>query len=245
MAGYILKNGIYQTPDSGFDRVFDLIFSPQSKTTTSYKFVLLSAILNNIFNADDQLRLPLRTIFHHFAEAFWNLSIRQGLSQIGSGRQTAIRKALEDHRDKYDIARDVAFENIPRKDEVVQQVLKKGRRYVLGALFGDSDGSLYSFSSDWDYIQLNPDFYDYARYHRLAIIDRNNYTWARYLEAANPGCGQILTYLDFANKRQNLSIYRSVLQEYRDTCFYCGASRTRTWEVDHFVPCPFVIANGL
>ena len=242
MPGYILKNGIYQTPESGFDRVFDLIFSPQSKTTTSYKFVLLSAILNNIFNADAQLRLPLRTLFDHFAEAFWNLSIRQGLYQIGSGRQTAIRKVLETHRLTHGIAKDVAFENIPNRDAVVDKVLKEGRRYVLGALFGDSDGSLYSFSKDWDYIQLNPDFYDYARFHRLAIMDRNNYAWARYLEAANPAsqCGHILTHLDFANKRQNLTIYRSVLQAYRDTCFYCGASRTRTWEVDHFVPWSFV-----
>ena len=150
---------------------------------------------------------------------------------------------------KYAITAESPFESISdeAKIEVCKRVKSKCKVNVVGALFGDTKGLFYSFSRKEEWLQINPQMYQFICKHKLVIEKLNYYEWAKYLEKINDDLvmDHLLTKIDKSSERENLSIYRRILFEEfeNESCFYCGKKLSNDGQkvhVDHFVPRAFI-----
>lgn len=90
--------------------------------------------------------------------------------------------------------------------------------------------------------------FSYAEKNTIFPFEKQNYyEWIKYLEKANleEDSYALANKLDVSTERQNLSSYRDVLVEFKQTrCFYCGHelkdASDSAGPVDHFIPWSFV-----
>ena len=254
-AGYDLVEGRYDNrilSDDEMWSVFSNLFSSRSKNSSSYKFGFLKAIMDNLYNVDENLILTFDQLFGTFTEVYWNLVLKHGIRQqpvIERSNGTYLEQALNLTVMKYGITAEIPFESISdeAKIEACKRIKSKCKINVVGALFGDTKGLLYSFSRKEEWLQINPQMYQFICKHKLAIEKLNYYEWAKYLEKINDDSvmDHLLTKIDKSSERENLSIYRRILfEEFENVnCFYCDKKLSNNGQkvhVDHFVPRAFI-----
>ncbi len=255
MQGYNLAEGRYENRTLSEDEMwsaFSNLFSAHSKNSSSYKFGFLKSIMDNLYNVDANLTLAFDRLFGTFAEVYWNLVLKHGIRQqpvSERSKGTYLEQVLNVTAARYAIMPNVPFESISdeAKLEVCKKIKNKCKTNVVGALFGDTKGLFYSFSKKEEWIQINPQMYEFVCKHKLAIEKLNYYEWARYLERINDDAvmDHLLTKIDKSSERENLSVYRRILFEEfeNETCFYCGRKLSNDGQkvhVDHFVPRTFI-----
>ncbi len=255
VAGYDLAEGRYENRTLSDDEMwsaFSNLFSSHSKNSSSYKFGFLKSIMDNLYNVDQNLTLTFDQLFGTFTEVYWNLVLKHGIRQQPVSRRsngTYLEQALNVTTAKYTIAANIPFESISdeAKMEVCKKVKSKCKINVVGALFGDTKGLFYSFSRKEEWLQINPQMYEFVCKHKLAIEKLNYYEWAKYLEKINDDSvmDHLLTKIDKSSEREDLSIYRRILFEEfeNEKCFYCGKKLSNNGQkvhVDHFVPRAFI-----
>lgn len=255
MPGYDLTSGQYENRTLSDDEMwsaFSNLFSSHSKNSSSYKFGFLKAIMDNLYNVDQNLTLTFDQLFGTFTEVYWNLVLKYGIRQQPVSERsngTYLEQALNETVARYAIAVNIPFESISdeAKIEVCKKVKSKCKINVVGALFGDTKGLFYSFSRKEEWLQINPQMYEFVCKHKLAIEKLNYYEWAKYLEKINDDSvmNHLLTKLDQSSERENLSAYRRILFEEfeQKSCFYCGKELSNDGQkvhVDHFVPRAFI-----
>ena len=84
MAGYDLAEGRYENRTLSDDEMwsaFSNLFSSRSKNSSSYKFGFLKAIMDNLYNVDENLSLTFDQLFETFTEVYWNLVLKHGIRQ--------------------------------------------------------------------------------------------------------------------------------------------------------------------
>ena len=183
MAGYDLVEGRYENRTLSDDEmwsVFSNLFSSRSKNSSSYKFGFLKAIMDNLYNVDQDLMLTFDQLFGTFTEVYWNLVLKHGIRQqpaYEGSKGTYLEQALKVTATNYFIAADVPFENISdeAKIEVCKKVKSKCKINVVGALYGDTKGLFYSFSRSGEWLKINPQMYEFVCKHKLAIEKLNYY----------------------------------------------------------------------
>lgn len=255
MAGYYLAEGIYENRTLSDDEMwsaFSNMFSSQSKNSSSYKFGFLKAIMDNLYNVDQNLKLTFDQLFGTFTEVYWNLVLKYGIRQQPVSQRsngTYLEQVLNETATRYSMTADITFESISdgAKITVCKKVKSKCKLNVVGALFADTKGLFYSFSRREEWLQINPQMYEFICKHKLAIEKLNYYEWAKYLEKINDDSvmDHLLTKIDWSSKRENLSAYRRLLfEEFENKyCFYCNKKLSNNGQkvhVDHFVPRSFI-----
>ena len=255
MAGYNLAQGQYENRTLSEDEMwsaFSNLFSSHSKNSSSYKFGFLKAIMDNLYNVDQKLTLTFDQLFCTFTEIYWNLVLKYGIRQQPVSKYsngTYLEQMLNATAARYTITTDIPFESISDKAkvEVCRKIKKKCKINVVGALFQDTKGLFYSFSRKEEWLQINPQMYEFVCKHKLAIEKLNYYEWAKYLEKINDDSvmDHLLTKIDKSSERENLSVYRRILfEEFENTtCFYCGKKLSNDGHkihVDHFIPRTFI-----
>ncbi|MDO4976739.1 MAG: hypothetical protein Q4E53_05695 [Eubacteriales bacterium] len=117
-AGYDLKEGIYVDRSLSDDEMwssFAYLFSSKSHNDTSYKFGFLKAILDNLYNVDNNLKLTFDQLFSKFAESYWNLVLKHHIRQKKPGnlnRMSALERVLYDTQERYHIVDSIPFESL-------------------------------------------------------------------------------------------------------------------------------------
>ena len=255
MAGYDLTEGRYENrilSDDEMWSAFSNLFSSHSKNSSSYKFGFLKSIMDNLYNVDQNLTLTFDQLFGTFTEVYWNLVLKHGIRQQPVSARTNgtyLEQALNTTAEQCAITANIPFESISdeAKFEVCRKVKSKCKINVVGALYGDTKGLFYSFSRKDEWLQINPQMYEFVCKHKLAIEKLNYYEWAKYLEKINDDSvmDHLLTKLDKSSERENLSIYRRILFEEfeNEKCFYCDKKLSNDGQkvhVDHFVPRAFI-----
>ena len=193
MAGYDLAEGRYENRTLSDDEMwsaFSNLFSSHSKNSSSYKFGFLKAIMDNLYNVDENLTLTFDQLFGTFTEIYWNLVLKHGIRQqpvMERSNGTYLEQALNLTAVKYAITAEIPFESISdgAKIEVCKRIKSKCKVNVVGALFGDTKGLFYSFSRKEEWLQINPQMYQFICKHKLAIEKLNYYEWGKYLEKIN------------------------------------------------------------
>jgi predicted DNA-binding transcriptional regulator YafY len=89
----------------------------------------------------------------------------------------------------------------------------KCKTYVVGALYGDTNQLMYSFSKKEEWIELNPQLVDFFRRNKAVIENLNYYKWARFYESINDEAlaTQLMKLINDDAIRKNESVYRGVL----------------------------------
>ena len=263
--GWNLKSGNIQkdvVSEDEFWTMFNFVFSSASMKTNTYKFELIKAILDNLFNASDLGRtwlISYDNLFGKFAENYWNLVVKYELRQMrynGKSEYSALEKIFIDAVEANPVIKELEFSAIEdaERGNLIKKVAQKCRRNVIGALYGDFDGLLYGFDlstgANYSGLYFSRSAYDFLVKFKMEIEKLNYYSWARYLEEINDPDVSIRIHekLELATpKRNDLSPFREVLRvEFEEkNCFYCGKKLERNIHVDHFIPWKFVKEDNL
>lgn len=256
MAGWNLKSGNITEYCSSEDKIwslFNYVFVGNSGKRNTYKFGLIKSILDNLFNAtqcEDCFLLTYEDLFGKFAENYWNLVVKYNLKQMrrdGKSSVSKIEQILLDAANEFPILVNLEYESInpELKEKVNREVLKECKKYVVGALYEDFEGIMYSFDLKGEGIFLPGFVYKFLLKYKPEIEQLNYYSWAKFLEMVNDDnvLVKVIDKLELSTPRRNdLSIYRSILQrEFEEAnCFYCGKRLLKNIHVDHFIPWSFV-----
>ena len=234
--------------ESEYQRLFNRVFSDQSKKTTTYKFAFIKALLDSIYSVEpigSKYYLQLDDVFDKFSENYWNLVVKHGLKQHRKSIATSsIENVLQPYCENENY-KTFKYANLTETDrsQIVQEVKRACKKYVIGALHEDFEGKLYGFDlKKADYLELKDLAVFYMRKHKAEIEKLNYYSWAKFLETSNEKESQIISHLEQSTpKRENLSVYRELLKkEFEDNCcFYCGHKLDKI-QVDHVIPWSFM-----
>ena len=227
------------------------VLSPQAKKTTSYKFALLRAIIENLYRANGKLEIHFNQLAHSFAKLYWNLVVRNGYSQ---GHQAQIENELLKFKTAYIIPEGVTFDSIPAEVQLllIQSIERTVfYKYVVGALYSDTDGVLYGFSKKERKVTLTRSGYEFLLKYQTAVFKLVNYELAKFLQKKNPLVTQgiLLEEIENITQRETLQQFQQLLVENSGSnCFYTGRTLQqgkRSVAVDHFVPWSFVHSDEL
>ena len=190
IAGASLKEGVFRAgdySDAEIFSVFDEFFSTTARKDTSYKYAFLKAILDELPDTDENLRISFDILFERFTKIYWPLVIQYGISQkSGEGNLSYVEQLILDAADPYGFF-DVSYNQLSQrhKKDLIKKVKQKCKTNVVGALYGDMKQILYSFSKKEEWIELNPIVYDFLKRHREEIQEMNYNAWAEFSEKIN------------------------------------------------------------
>lgn len=190
IAGASLKEGVFRTGDYSDKEIFSVFeefFSTTARKDTSYKYAFLKAILDELPDTNENLRISFDILFERFTEIYWPLVIKYGISQkSGEGNLCYVEQLILDAADLYGFL-DVSYSQLSQKHkrELVKNVKQKCKTNVVGALYGDTKQILYSFSKKGEWIELNPVVYEFLNRHKEIIEEMNYNAWAEFSEKIN------------------------------------------------------------
>lgn len=256
MAGWNLKSGFITEYVVSEDRIwslFNYVFSDSCKKRNTYKFGLIKALLDSVFSGEitaQGIHYSYEELFGHFAYNYWNLVVKYNLRQMrkdGKSEFSKVELILKEAIKENKVLTNLEFESLDSniKKKIIKQVTAECKKFVIGALYDDFDGVIYSFNLKESEIVLNPCVYDFMLKYKAELEKLNYYAWARFLEQINDDnvLVRIIDKLELATpKREDLSVYREILRrEFEEnTCFYCGKKLGKKIHVDHFIPWSFV-----
>lgn len=256
MAGWNLKMGAITSAmvsDEKIWSLFNFVFSDSSRKRNTYKFGFIKALLDNLFNGeetDSGFFITYKDIFGKFAENYWNLVIKYDLRQMrydGKSMFSKIETILKQTALENECFLNIEYDSLSDKSKcvIVNKVTRECKKYVVGALYEDFEGIIYSFDLNGEGIFLNYCVYEFMLRHKTELERLNYYAWAKFLEGVNDDNAlvRVIDKLEVSTpRRNNLSIYRELLRKEfgEDTCFYCGKKLSSNIHVDHFIPWSFV-----
>lgn len=217
-------------------------FFYHSKTTTTYKYGFFKALLENVANANEDKELTFDDLFYTFSKMYWNLVVHHKLWQSNSsGVLSSVQKVIEEFQQEHAIPTEWNFDQLPRALQLnlIKEVKKRGKKYVIGALYSDFNGEIYTFNLKKEYLKLNLKYYHFLNTYKRILTNVTNYRLAQFLEKFNriEKVNQLLTKVEFVTKRQSLKEFASLLQQAGiHQCFYCKKPVKKHVHVDHFIP---------
>lgn len=255
-AGWKLRQGEFLTDKISEDEIWQRInffYSENCKKRNSYKFGLIKSIIDSVFSMTcigKGYYISYDELFEKFTHNYWNLVVKYNLRQMRSdGRSdiSMIEKIILDYKENNLSGLELDYDAIVDSDraDIVKLVKSECKKYVLGALYEDFDGYIYSFDLKGNGIYLNPIFYEFFIRYKIEIEKINYYEWAKFLEKVNSDevLIRVIDKLELSTpKRNDLSVYRYILEKEfeQNNCFYCGKKLTGNVHVDHFIPWSFV-----
>ena len=257
MAGWKLKAGELNDQKMDDDRywsLFNFVFSDSSMKRNTYKFGLVKAILDNLFNGtetENGVYISYYDLFAKFAENYWNLVVKYNLRQMRKDKRSELSRLeviLMDTIHDNCVLEKLEFESIEaeQKKQIIKKVMTECKRCVIGALYEDFEGALYGFDLADEGLYLSYKGYEFMLRHKMELEKLNYYSWAKFLEKINEDSVlvKVIDKLELSTpKRNNLSVYQSVMErEFGEcNCFYCGKKLKRlSVHVDHVIPWSFV-----
>ena len=256
MAGWDLKSGSITEYNPSEDKIwslFNFVFSDSSRKRNTYKFGLLKALLDNVFNGkqtQEGIYFTYKELFGKFAENYWNLVVKYNLKQMrkdGKSIYSKVEVILKQVVAEDNVLINIEFDSIDekRKQLIINKVTTECKKCVVGAIYEDFEGVIYSFDLKDTGLTLNHSVYEFMLKHKSELEKLNYYAWARFLEQVNEDNAliRVIEKLELATpKRADLSVYREILRKEfeEDTCFYCGKKLRTGIHVDHFIPWSFV-----
>lgn len=261
MPGWNLRAGSLNEAylcDDEYWALFSYVFSDACKKTNTYKFGLIKALCDQIYNLKEietGYYVSYRQIFERYAENYWCLVLKYNIKQMaynGRSDYSMIERILMTASKKYDFPSETPFESISafNRERIITEITKVCKKCVIGALYNDFDGKLYSFSLKEEGLILSRGAYNFIARHKMEIEKLNYFSWARFLERINDDASTIklLEKLDLSSpKRRDLSKYRDVLMDYSfgNCCFYCKKELGNSIHVDHFIPWSYIKSDNL
>ena len=216
MQGYKLLEGQYKKRKLTKDEMwnsFNWLFSSHSRNDSSYKFIFLKSIIDCLDKKDSFGKISFDSLFTEFTRISWNLVLKYDISQKGvvkDGRISALERILKMNYTSEDRFEELFDED---KKKICDKIKSECKKYVVGALYGDTDGVIYSFSKKEEWILLNPEVEEFIKNNIGIIENLNYYKWAQFYMSVNDvfKTNKLDELVDSGNSRKNENIYRTVL----------------------------------
>jgi hypothetical protein len=232
---------------------FNFIFSSKSRNSTTYKFVLIKSLLENLYNVNERLELNYFQLFGSFAKIYWNLVVHHELNQINMlGKKAEVQSILLNFQKKHQIPKEFVFDKLSNEYqlEIINRVKKKCKINVMGAIFGDTTSTIYDFDNEKEIVRLNTSYYSFMQRFQRVLNYLTNYHLALFLEKFNEqgDTTNLLIKVENVSRRSSLDQFYQVLASfYEGSCFYCkkAIKKKSTAHVDHFIPWSFIQADQL
>jgi HNH endonuclease len=130
------------------------------------------------------------------------------------------------------------------------KVKKKAKLNVMGAIYGDTNCTIYDFDNNRELIKINSSYYSFMQRFQKILFYLTNYHLALFLEKFNQkdDITNLLMKVENVSKRSSLNEFYFLLSSiYNDKCFYCGnvIKKKASIHVDHFIPWSFVQTDQL
>ena len=213
--------------------------------TTTYKFILMKALLESIVEISDTGKLTFLQVSKHVTKIYWNLSITHQLRQLNSKeKKSSIDQIIENFQLKHSIPALWNFDRISSEQqfELIKQVNSVFKKYVYGSLYGAFNNTIYSFSKKEEWLKLTPPYIVFFEKYKRILMNLTNYQLAQFLEKYNDKAvvENLLSKVEFVSVRQSLIEFQKLLKKYGDHhCFYCQ-KKIQKMHVDHFIPWSYV-----
>ncbi len=124
----------------------------------------MKALLENVANIKDQHVISFKHLYYSFNRMYWKLVVHHLLLQSNSHKQiSAVQKVILAFQQLNNIPSEWNYNQFPLEQQLqlIKQVKKQGKRYVIDALYSDFNEEVYSFDIKKEYIQLNSKYYNF------------------------------------------------------------------------------------
>jgi hypothetical protein len=243
---------VYLT-DEEIWRIFTILLSGKSVKSSTYKYALIKALIENLYQIDENFELTYDQLAYTFSKVYWNLIVHHNLTQHNRGKNARVVSIIQEVQRKYSIPPEMAFDKL--KDSLQVNLINKIKTTmkvnVFGALYGDTRGKFYAFDHTTEKLRFNPAVHSFMMNFQRLIIHLTNYHMAAMIEELNevPSINYILGKVESIAKRSSLQPFEKILlSHFEGRCFYCGKAFTgkiRETHVDHFIPWSFVQSDNL
>lgn len=246
--GELLK---IQNSENFFNFIMNFINTMHGKTS-SYKFGFFKAILDNLFNIDNEFKLNIDYLNETFAKIYWNLVSKYKLPQIrptSKFSKSSMEITIENIINSFPHCENIDFDSLNQKikDLYTKETKPILKNYVIGALYSDLQCKIYGFDKKNNYIYFNKESYNFLISNKTLLEKINYYTWIIWmentLEKQQKHCSNIGIKLDEVTKRNDLKQFKITLLSKGDVlqCFYCDNHLLdKNCHIDHFIPWKFV-----
>ncbi|MEG0108520.1 MAG: hypothetical protein RR705_06690, partial [Lachnospiraceae bacterium] len=219
--GFDLKEGSYSRRALSDDEMWQTVnwlFSTHSINETSYKFLFFKALIDCFEQVDAEYRISFEDVFSRFAKISWRIIVKYNVKQKAATvdrKKCVLEQILYDYYNTDLEGKYIEWNEIPEEDraKLCKKVKTSCKRYVVGALFSDTDELLYSFDKKEEWIEFNPVMTDFINEKKDIIENLNYYKWAKFYDGVNDKETEenLRFLLNNGFTRKNESIYRAML----------------------------------
>lgn len=243
---------IYLT-DEEIWRGFTIILSSKSVKSSTYKYALIKALIENLYQIDEDFKVTYDQLAYTFTKVYWNLIIHHKLINQNSGKTARVVSFIKEEQSKHSIPSEMIFDKIPDSLQLklVSKIKATMKINVFGALYGDTRGEFYAFDHKTELLRFNPAFHAFMLNYQRLITNLTNYHMAAMIEQLNevPSINYLLGKVESIAKRSSLRPFEDILlSHFSAQCFYCNKTLTRQkreTHVDHFIPWSFVQSDHI
>lgn len=234
-------------------RVFTIVLSNKAVKSSTYKFVLIKAIIENLYQINENFEITYSQLSYTFTKVYWNLIVHHNLTQHNRGKNARVVSIIQEEQRNHSIPTEMVFDKLEDSLQVklVNKVKLTMKVNVFGALYGDTRGMFYSFDHKTEILTLNPAVHSFMLNYQRLIIHLTNYHMAAMIEELNevPSIYCLLGKVESIAKRSSLKPFEKILlSHFEARCFYCGNELTgkkRETHIDHFIPWSFVQSDNI
>lgn len=186
--GWKLKCGKYvgsYVSETQIWNLFDNFFSTGSTKNTAYKFIFMKSILEIASKLEVNQPMNYHHIFERFTEIYWDLYAKQGLRQSRKSQKATAEKIIDKYRDNESQCSNFSNLRVDIKNKLVTEIHLECKKNVIGAVYADFDGYIYSFSNDESEIELNEIFFDFIKKYKSILLKLNYLEWMKYMVKVN------------------------------------------------------------
>ncbi|KZE50983.1 HNH endonuclease domain-containing protein [Rossellomorea marisflavi] len=234
-------------------RTFTIVLSSKSVKSSTYKYALMKALIENLYQVNEELELTYDQLAYTFTKVYWNLIVQHHLIYQNRGKTARVVTIMKEEQARHSIPPQMVFDKIPDSLQVslVNKVKTTMKENVFGALYGDTGASFYAFDHRTERLRFSPAVHVFMMNYQRLIVQLTNYHMAAMIEKLNdvPHINHLLEKVESIAKRGSLRPYEKILlSHFEAKCFYCGKRLTgqkRETHVDHFIPWSFVQSDQI
>lgn len=188
MKGWDLKEGEILKKDLNNEEMIDLFynfFQKKTKMNNLYKLFLLKSVLECSEFQEENL---FEKIYHNFGKNYWNFTTKVNFNiNTSRGKITTQKKIILDIKNTIGINFSNHFnENLDfLKQQYLNDTKKNLKTYVVGALYGDFKGIIYSFNKKENIIILNENLREFMFKNKKILFELIDYKIIEFLKLVN------------------------------------------------------------
>jgi len=114
--------------------------------TTTYKHMLMKALLECTTELSDSGILTFQQISRHVTKMYWNLIVTNGLRQVNQlGKLSSVEKTTLAFQAKHEIPSTWNFDRLPvsQQQQLIRNVNQFYKKYVYGSFYASFEGTVY------------------------------------------------------------------------------------------------------